>query len=462
MGGMVVFQLRKMVLALLLVFSVFAFAPKAIAQAPQPAPSSQPSPAQQSWIQWGSQLFGADNAAQDNTKANYEAWKNYFQNTTRCWGCELFDKMASVTITMGERGTSAFAPGAITAVSAFMGLWVMWQLYLMLSITHANSPAQSIDTIFNRLVVMMIVLWLLRSNPFTIIMTNMVLPTMGATMSAASTMFGGGTGGGCGGGGSAYPFVQQGHNLLCGMHKEMGAGIGLGAWMIDGAEFSFWPNGKFELFRAIGGGLIMLVFAFMLVIMPFRFFDALVRIATVSAILPIVVLAFLFKPTRFAVKQAATSLLAAMLTFVFTAIAIGIAVQVLHEVASPIFNFPYDTRAAATSTVGGTTVGPVDANDFMVLITAALGMAVMILQAGSLAAEFAGFQGNMGGAGAAGAAAATAVTTGAVSFATGGAAAAGAGATRGVASGAGKLMKMGSGGGGDPGGSGAGAPTGGN
>lgn len=431
-----------MILALVLMFGAFAIAPKAQAQtAPAPQQQAQPTgnPFQDLW----NLMTGPDNAAQDNTKANYESWKNYFQNKTKCWGCVLFDKMADVTVTMGARGTDAFAPSAISAVSAFMGLWVMWQLYLMLSISHANSPAQSIDTIFNRLVVMMVVLWLLHSNPFEYIMKGMVLPTMGATMEASSTMFGAGVGGGCDGGGGQYAFITQGHNLLCGMHKEMGGGIGLGAWMIDGAEFSFWPNGKFEVLRAVGGGLIMLVFAFMLIIMPFRFFDALVRIATISAILPIVVLAFLFKPTRFAVKQAATSLLAATLTFVFTAIAIGIAVQVLHEVAFPIINYDYDGQISS----GGTSLGPIDANNFMVLITAALGMAVMILQAGGLAAEFAGFQGNMGGAGAAGAAAATAVTTGAVSYAAGGAAAAGAGTmrlgARGAKAGIGKLMGSG-------------------
>lgn len=449
-GG--VMQFRKFILALMLVLGAFAFTGRANAQAQQ-----QPPAGGSTWgtginiFEQAKEWFGSENADEDNTQKSYEEWKQQFQNPKMCWGCTLFDQMAGVTMDMGENGTKAFSDGASKAVSAFMGLWVVWQLYLMLSITHANSPAQSIDTIFNRLVVMMVVLFLLRSNPYNYIMEGLVFPTMGAVMSAAGSLLSvGGTG--CGGG-STYPFVTQGNRLLCGMHNEMAAGIGLGAWLIDGADFQFWL-GKFEILRAVGGAIIMLVFCFMMIIMPFRFFDALVRIATVSAILPIIVVAYLFKPTRGACKQAATSILASILTFVFTSIAIAIAVNVLNRVARPIIDSKFD--ASTTSAFG-----PVSADQFMVLITAALGMAVMILQSGGLAAEFAGFQGNMGGAGAAGAAAATAVTTAGVGMATGGATTVAAGAARmggrGMKSGAGALVNMArSGGGGGGGSSGAG------
>lgn len=366
----------------------------------QSAPPSAPPAGSDSWASWFKGVFTESDSAPDNTKASYTEWKAYFQNSA-CWGCTLFARMADITMTMGQKGTAAFAGAAASSVTAFMGLWVLFQLYKMLSVSHANSPAQSIDVIFNRLVLMMIIVWLLHNNPFTVIMQNIVLPSMGGIMQSATSMISAPSGG-CsvsGGGGGGQAFVSQGIGLLCAMHHQMGSGLGLGAWLIDGASLSLWPGGKFELLRVIGGAIIFLAFGTMMVIMPFRFFDALVRIATVSAILPIVVLAYLFKPTRGVVKSAATSVLAAALTFLFTAIAIAIAVQLMETVVQPILNTNYD---ASTDT--GVGIGPVTASDFMIILSAAVGMATMILQSGNLAAEFAGFQGQMGSAGNVGAA----------------------------------------------------------
>jgi hypothetical protein len=347
-------------------------------------------------------IFGGDNASQDNTKKNLEQWRAAFKGS-ECWGCQLFSTMATVTMQLGQDGSRIFAANAKSAVSAFMSLWVVWQLYLMLSISHANSPAQSIDTIFNRLVIMMVVLFLLSGNTSYTYIMRPVLDTLGGIMDASSSLIGGAQMQCTGVDAGNEVFIQKGSGLLCAMHNQMNDGMALGAWLIDGASFNVF-YGQFEILRVLGGVILMAVFGFMLIIMPFRFFDALVRIATISVILPVVILAYLFKPTRGAVKQAATSLLAAALTFLFTAIAIAIAVKVLQAVTFTIIHTDYDkAQLSVTQSIG---VGPIDAPKFMILIAAAIGMATMILQAGNLAQEFAGFQGQMGSAGAAGAAAA--------------------------------------------------------
>src|SRR3546814_5801984 len=80
------------------------------------------------------------------------------------------------------------------------------------------------------------------------------------------------------------------------------------------------------------------LFRSMLIMLPFRLFDALIRLTVVSVILPLVVFAYQFKPTRGAVKQAATSVLAAGLTFFFTALAVAVSVTLLNEVTSPVLN----------------------------------------------------------------------------------------------------------------------------
>src|SRR3546814_19849782 len=102
---------------------------------------------------------------------------------------------------------------------------------------------------------------------------------------------------------------------------------------------------------------------------------------------------------RGAVKQAATSVLAAGLTFFFTALAVAVSVTLLNEVTSPVLN------AITSGSDADGFVGPLDGNQFMILIASAIGMAAFIKQAGPIAAEFAGFNvslGNVGGAGGAG------------------------------------------------------------
>jgi hypothetical protein len=388
-------RFRKVMALLALILAVFAFGQAASAQQAPPGPAPiliQPTEPEAEGIGYG------------KTKADFESWRQYFQEgETTCWGCTLFSKTAEVTAEMGAKGNEAFAASASSAIAAFMGLWIMWQLYLMLSITHANSPAQSIDTIFNRIVIMFLVMFVLNVGAFNYIMTPF-LQTLGGTMQAAQTLLpgGGANYGTCSGmaASGAGAYVAQGNQLLCSMQKELGGGVALGTWMMASSEFSLFTQ-TFDVQQLVMGMIIFAVFLFMIIILPFRFFDALVRIATVSAILPLVVLAYLFKPSRGMVKQAITSLLTAMLTFLFTAIAMAIAISVLHAVTADIYN------RVDPASGNGDAFGGINGSDFMVLLTATLGMASMLQSAGNLAAEFAGFQGQMGNAGAAGAGAVT-------------------------------------------------------
>ena len=389
--------MNRFLMAVMAFFAIAVLVPNAAyAQAaPAPAPTT---PEDGSFASF----FGSKDKQDAKT---YEAWKAYFQEDgMSCWGCRLFGAMGVATEEMGRKGVATFAPAAKKSVAAFMGLWVIWQLYLMLSVSHANSPAQSIDTIFQRLVIMMVVLWLLGNENVYSFILQPFLSTLAAVMQSAASLMGGGSGQ-CQYVNVGPEYVRQGNQLLCGMQRELNGGLALGAWMMDSANFNPF-QGSIDFLQFVAGLVIAAVFAYMLIILPFRFFDALVRIATVAAVLPIAVLAYLFKPTRGVVKQAATSLLAAMLTFLFTAIAIALAVNVLNQITPGIYGQKFDS-------VETSWFGAVSGADFMMLLTAALGMASMISNAGNLAAEFAGFQGQMGSAGGAG----SAVVGGAVGLA---------------------------------------------
>lgn len=385
--------MARFIQGLLLLFSVMVTSSPAMAQQTQPA---------QGYSIPGIMLpgFGTDDAQDADAKQNLAQWQQTFSDPQGCWGCTLFSSMATVTMNVGKKGEAIFKEGAIAAVNAFMGLWVVWQLFLLASPTNANNPVQSIDTIFLRIVLMMVALFVLRQGPFQYIMVQYVFPTLGAVMQAGTSLISSG-GGGCnssGGGGEAASLVKGGSGLMCAMHLQMGKGMGVGAFLMDSAQFSVMPGGKFELFKFVGGLIIFLSFMMMLIMLPFRLFDAMIRIAVVSIILPLVVLAYLFKPTRGVVKQAVTSLLAAGLTFFFTAVAVAISVDLLQELLGPLFS-------ALEKGDADKVVGPLTGTEFMSLIAAAVGMAAFIKQAGSLASEFAGFQGSMGDTGGAGAAA---------------------------------------------------------
>lgn len=398
--------MSKFFLALVLMFAALVSfsVPASAQQQPQPQPSAGPSPPPADW--------GSSVPSEGQKKLS--EWEKTFSDPAQCWGCTLFQNMARVTLSVGKRGEALFVAGAIASMNAFMSLWVVWQLFLLLSPSHAHSPAQSIDAIFIRLVLMMVILFVLQAGPFNLIMEKFVFPTIGEVMEMSSKLIGSTPG--CPSAGTG-DLVQSGTGLMCSMHVEMGKGVGLGMFLMTDADFRFYL-GYFELFQAFGGAIIFLAFGIMLVIMPFRLFDAMIRLAVVSVILPVVVFAYQFKPTRGATKQAATSVLASALTFLFTAIAVAITVELLRVVTSPVLANVGDNSPESF-------IGPLNGSQFMVLVASAVGMAAFIRQAGTLAAEFAGFQGQMGNVGGAGAAAVGAAA------ATGGAAL-GYGAVRGL------------------------------
>lgn len=385
--------MKRLVLHLLILFSAFfAFSDMALAQ--QSPPPDPPSDGGWSW------LPGGDN--DEDARKSLESWQQTFSMPSACWGCELFSTMARVTLGFGSIGEELFAGPAIAAMNSFMGLWVVFQLYLLLSPSNANGASQTIDTIFQRLVLMIIILWILRQGSFSYIMEGYVFPIIGGIMQSAVQLIPGGGGGGCSGGGgggkAADALISAGNGLMCAMHIEMGRGMGMGAFLMDDADFSMIPP-RIEIFQMLGGMIMFLAFLAMLIMLPFRLFDALIRLTVVSVVLPLVVFAYQFKPTRGVVKQATTSVLAAGLTFFFTALAVAVSVTLLNEVTSPVLN------SISSSSDADGFVGPLDGSQFMILIASAIGMAAFIKQAGTIAAEFAGFQGSMGNVGGAGSAA---------------------------------------------------------
>src|SRR3546814_1023704 len=101
------------------------------------------------------------------------------------------------------------------------------------------------------------------------------------TLFPYTTLFRSGCSGGGGGGAAADALVSAGNGLMCAMHVEMGRGMGMGAFLMDDADFSMLPP-RIEIFQMLGGLIMFLSFLMMLIMLPFRLFDALIRLTVVS------------------------------------------------------------------------------------------------------------------------------------------------------------------------------------
>src|SRR3546814_10186143 len=71
-------------------------------------------------------------------------------------------------------------------------------------------------------------------------------------MQSAVQLIPGGGAGGCSGGGgggaAADALFSAGNGLMCAMHVEMGRGMGMGAFLMDDADFSMLPP-RLEIFQ---------------------------------------------------------------------------------------------------------------------------------------------------------------------------------------------------------------------
>src|SRR3546814_14907229 len=87
-------------------------------------------------------------------------------------------------------------------------------------------------TIFQRLVLMIIILWILKQGSFSYIMEGFVFPTIGAIMQSAVQLIPGGGAGACSGGGGggadAGARASAGIVLMLAMHAEMEMRMQLG------------------------------------------------------------------------------------------------------------------------------------------------------------------------------------------------------------------------------------------
>lgn len=327
-----------------------------------------------------------------------------FADKDGCWGCQMFTEMAVVTHQLGTSVSGRFNASLSNLFGVLMGVWILWQLMKMgFNVSGSVDSNGIVQSIASKLFVYVFVVALLSMNTYDEVSKIFIYPFFDAASGFATAIMAlGGVGdGGCsvsGGGSPAIQgFVTSGNQMMCSMHLATGQGLALGRYLIDvGANWSLFST--FDVGSVLAGLFLMISFFVLSVLLPFRLFDSLIRLAVVAIIVPLLVVAASFQVSRGAAKQGISSVVVASLNFVFVAAAMAISLSIMNNVISKTIG------ASAGIETAGQGFGPLTAGQFMLLCGTAFGMSAFVRMAGSMAAEFAGFQGQQGDVGSAAAA----------------------------------------------------------
>lgn len=318
-----------------------------------------------------------------------------------------------------ENSSDTLVGPLVSLAGAVMLPWLLLELLKMMSITHDQNPATVIARIFNRLMLYLFIMAICNFGGISIIADQIVVPLFSGIVELGnelnSAIVGGtascnvtGSSGvlasfnqSSAGSGAYGSLASKLSSAICQTSGTFYKGIGVGIYMVT---HSFWvynlvPHFSFSLL--FGGAVIVVIYLFLFLRLPLIFADALIKFGLTLMMLPVIILAYLFGPTRAVVKQAITGSIAAALSVFFTVVLSGVCVKLIDSVMVTIVE--------KANNVGSEVVremGPFDMTDFISIVLVGLMTSAIIRSAPKIAAEFVQFQGSMGdAAGAAGGAA---------------------------------------------------------
>lgn len=314
-----------------------------------------------------------------------------------------------------EASSSALTGPMVNLAGAVMFPWLLLELLKMMSITHDQNPATIIARIFNRLMLFVFLLALTLGNGVSFISNQIVVPIFSGIVKLGNELnsqlwSGYGSGQSCSVSGNSmlgdFSGLQSGgayadlansiNSAICQLTGTFYKGIGAGIYIISE---SFWIDGvvpQISFIALFAGLFITAIYAFLFLRLPLVFADALIKFAINLMLLPVLIMAYLFQPTRGVVKQAITSSLAAALSVFFTVVLGGVCLALLNGVI--------DFIEARQESVAGAAPGifsAFNATEGVTIILVGLMTNAIIRSAPKIAAELVGFTGDMGGAGSA-------------------------------------------------------------
>lgn len=314
-----------------------------------------------------------------------------------------------------EASSSTLSGPLVNLAGAVMFPWLLLELLKMMSITHDQNPATIIARIFNRLMLFVFLVALTLGNGVSFISNQIVVPIFAGIVKLANQLnaqlwsgFGSGQTcsmsgnsmlgnlGGLQSGGAYADLATAINSSVCQLTGTFYKGIGAGIYIISE---SFWIDGvvpKISFIALFAGLFIAIIYSFLFLRLPLVFADALIKFAINLMLLPVLIMAWLFQPTRGVVKQAITSSLASALSVFFTVVLGGLCLALLNGVIDFI-----EQRKEAVEGAPPGIFSAFNATEGVTIILVGLMINAIIRSAPKIAAELVGFTGDMGGAGSA-------------------------------------------------------------
>ena len=302
----------------------------------------------------------------------------------------------------------------LSFANAAIALWTMFQLFRMLSVSHANDPSKAVDLIVNRLFLYLILVSIVGSQ-ITQVITTYIIPIFSGIISLGGQLQTGASVAGCPTGSGDYSQLSTAADqFICSTTSTFLQGVSVGVYLLENSVDGTIPF--IHPFTIVAGIFLAFIYGFQLLKLPFAVIDVLFRFGMVMILLPVFIMSYLFVPTRGFFKKGVESLFASALGLLMTGIAASICASTLNSMIQSIVTSVGDTNTTSA-------LGPIAIKDFVSLALIGLSIGSAMRMGPKIAAELVGFTGNMSGPGSATAAA---IGTAAGVVSAGGAAAVGA------------------------------------
>ncbi|MDR3439225.1 type IV secretion system protein [Telmatospirillum sp.] len=265
------------------------------------------------------------------------------QLTGGCWACDTLEQVGGIGQDIAQQLFGNVADGLSSLLGLLVGIWLLWQAgRMLLPFGPASASARFGNQIARKLLGFAVVLAVLQNGqavwdfvftPILSIGTGFASLLLSQELSSACPVV------------SPAGAVQDTKIALAGMRCSLSAiqdlftrGVLTGAALVSGASWHSWLDLlKFwswqgRLLQLISGVLLALVYAFGFLLFPVFFIDAILRVAIIAVLAPVMVAAGLLSSVRHIAQKALWGLARSSLTMVFAAIAAGIATATLTHI----------------------------------------------------------------------------------------------------------------------------------
>lgn len=379
-------MLRSLLLTLVLILS-FTAVPAMAQDAPPPPDSSSMSLIQMSGIgDVDNPPFAVRKQQAKTALENYE-----------CWPCKIFNSFLTGmfrAIEVADEGSASLVPvltGFATVFSLFylgsafvsgdasdlLGRWqVFWRLCIAVAAASIILQLGAAKFLWNNVYSLIFMIGTAAANAFGSASVGGNCPAVSAVGSMPA---------------GAVEAAQSMSATVCGGYFMTIEGMAMG-WAV-GTQVDGIIN---SMIFGVAGILLIAIYALLALTFPLRFIDVLLKLAIVSLITPILVVAAVFKPTRGYASIAISNVLNATALFAIVSIIFRIGSVIMEEF---LLNSAAGSDNVSNNIFSGNAIGVDVLISSIILVAVALTFLGMLKSAPSIAAELSRSSGGSSSAG---------------------------------------------------------------